>query len=68
MYHPEGKQSVPAIERQRDQMELNLTEGILMFNHEVDGQIDKLEKVVLSEILGLQNSIEKEQQTRLEND
>ena len=53
MYHPEGKQSVPAIERQRDQMELNLTEGILMFNHEVDGQIDKLEKVVLSEILGL---------------
>ena len=39
-----------------------------MYNHKVDGQIDQLEKVVMSEILGMQNDIEKEEQIRITSD
>ena len=40
VYDGHNKNSIVAISNQRDQMELSLTEGLLMYNHKVDKQID----------------------------
>ena len=68
VYNGDSRYSIVTIEKYREQMELSLTENILMYNHKVDGQIQQLEKAVLTEILGLTNDTDKEQAERLEND
>ena len=60
--------SIPEIEKQRIQMELNLTQDILIFNQRVTKQIKGLESNVTDEINGLTIELEKEENRRVNND
>lgn len=53
--------SIPELDRQRNQMELDLLKDILIFNQGVTRQIGQLEKSVKDEINGLQVEQEKEE-------
>ena len=60
--------SIPELERERSNMELDLTSDILGFNQRVSNQIEDLERTVMSEISSFQEELRKEEKRRTEND
>jgi hypothetical protein len=60
--------SIPQLEKERSDMELDLTSDIMMFNQRVTKQVNELEKQVMGEITGLQEELSKEETRRTEND
>lgn len=60
--------SVHELDRQRNQMEMNLLQDILIFNQRVTQQIHSLEQSVRDEINGLQIEQQKEEERRIEAD
>ena len=65
---PKVGKSLPELEKERNQMEMSLTSGIMLFNQRVIKQIDNLEKGIMFEITGLQTELQKEEKRRTEND
>jgi hypothetical protein len=63
-----GGRSIPELERERSNMELDLTSDILGFNQRVSNQIEELERTVMSEISSFQDELRKEEKRRTEND
>ena len=63
-----GGRSIPELERERLNMELDLTSDILEFNQRVSNQIEDLERTVMSEISSFQDELRKEEKRRTEND
>ena len=58
---PKVGKSLPELEKERNQMEMSLTSGIMLFNQRVIKQIDNLEKGIMFEITGLQTELQKEE-------